>query len=423
MKNFKHKISYIALCILFFPLRFFSYKFIHSLGNTIGAFIYYVIPLLRKRSLGNLALATDLKLDNQQIQKYAKESIQNLVINCLEIEKLSFESDVRAIATCENPHIALDILKQEKGIVFFCGHQANWEVLFLDASSRMQGGCIGKELSNPYLYQKLLKTRQKFGGKVLTPKNASTEALNLLKHKKFIGIVGDLAILDSGYCSNFLGRNAWSSPLPALLAFKTNSPIIVLSCVRKNGHYFIKYSDPIWPDKSQPRELEIQRLMNTSIHLLCESIKENPGQWLWSLYRWKQKHPGKIFNKYRIDCLGMIIPQAKDLQKDALELLILFRKIYQTEYFILFAPKNLESLITIPLDDIIFYEEEKECVKDDYRIKFLIDLSNNPSISRHYKKLSAVRVLTLKDIAKALPQKPNASWEDKLNAILIKPSK
>ena len=60
-------LSYIVFRIFAFPLQFLPYKLLHNLGKILGLAVYYLYPKYRKRSLSNLALATDLHLTPEQI--------------------------------------------------------------------------------------------------------------------------------------------------------------------------------------------------------------------------------------------------------------------------------------------------------------------------------------------------------------------
>ncbi|NDD58565.1 MAG: hypothetical protein EBZ47_04825 [Chlamydiae bacterium] len=415
-----YPLFYFFSCIIFFPLRFLSYRSIHRIGNFLGLCSYYLAPPLRKRALTNLALAKELKLSNDQIIKYAKESIQNLAITCLEYEKFFFEKHIHKIASCVNPEEAKAILDSGKGVIFFCGHQANWEVLFLEGTLRMPGVAIGRPIKNQHIYKKGLSIREKFGGKIVPPKNAFKEGLRALKQGKFFGIVGDQGMPDSGFCSNFLGRNAWTSPLPALLSYRTQCPIIVATTVRKDHHYFITYSKPIWPDVCQPIEKETTRLMNIALSIFSQSIQENPGQWLWIHNRWKQKKRGTLLSKYRKDSITVIIPNNPSREKDYLEILQVLRDIYDQEYLILWAPKAFKNAISTNVDDLILYERESECFQKNFKVKLLINLTNNPLLSLYYKILSASSVITLSKISKTCRNFQSTSWESKLELLLKK---
>lgn len=275
-------INYFLFRFFTFPLQFLPYSILHKLGRLLGLLIYYAYPNYRKRALSNLALATDLHLSLQQITQLAKSSMQNLAITFLEYPRLYQETNISHIARCENPEYAASLLQQGQGVIFFCGHQANWELLFLEGSSRMPGVAIGRPIKNKPLYKWVLRLRQKFGGIIIPPKDAYRASVKALKAGKFLGIVGDQGMPNSGFSSPFLGRTAWTSPLPALLSKRTGCPIIVATIRRENDSYLIHYSDPIPPQES------VEAQMHQVLDLFQESIKKRPQEWLWVHNRWKQ---------------------------------------------------------------------------------------------------------------------------------------
>ena len=414
----KDKIKYRLLRCFTYPLGFLPYRVIHALGKGMGLCAYYLLSNFRKRTLSNLALASGLQLKNEQIPCIAKKSFQNLMITCLEYEKFGREKNIQNIAHCENPKKALDLLKEDKGIIFFCGHQANWEILFLEGTSRMPGVAIGKPVKNPYLYDWVLSIRQKFGGVIITPKNAIKEGLRTLRHGTFLGIVGDQGMPDSGYESPFLGRMAWSSPIPAMLSYRTGRPILVATTTRKKGKYAIHYSDPIWPDTEKPMEQEIPRLMETALGLLEESIKENPDQWLWQHNRWKQQLPGSIPKKFRHDSLCVILPKNPSHFEKVKGALPHFRELYPTEYILFLAPSIYKEELSFLKEEIMWYEDESDCLIDDYRFKLVFNFTGKKNIKHHFTQRSAFEVLDYKDLVKLSNKPSDAPLQDLLSKAL-----
>ena len=112
----------------------------------------------------------------------------------------------------------------------------------------MPGVAIGRPIKNKLLYNWVTSIRQKFGGKMIAPQNAIREGLRGLKKGAFLGIVGDQGMPNSGFSSPFFGRNAWTSPIAAILSHRTGSPIMVATTHRSEGKYSIHYSEPIWPN-------------------------------------------------------------------------------------------------------------------------------------------------------------------------------
>lgn len=376
-------VSYLAFRLITFPLTFFPYKWLHALGNRLGLIVYHCYPKYRKRALSNLALASDLELSPEAIVRLAKASLQNLMITALEYPKLAREGEIHQLATCENPKTAEEILKTGKGVIFFCGHQANWEILFLEGTSRMPGVAIGRPIKNSDLYRWVITIREKFGGKIIPPSNALKEGLRALKSGKFLGIVGDQGMPDSGFSSLFLGRRAWTSPLPALLSLRTGCPIIVATTRRENGHYFIHYSDPIWPTP----EKEPDAIMRTILAIFEKSIKERPSEWLWTHNRWKQQLPGKVKKTFRQDAICLIFPDDPTI----IESFSSIRKIYPTEFLTAFVPEK--TTIKLPLDiEVKRYRTIDDILVPDYRFKLILNFTQDKRVEPHFRQLSALTV-------------------------------
>ncbi len=396
-----HAFSFLLIRLLTLPMAALPYRAIHRIGALLGSLAYYLMPKFRKRAWSNLLLATDLKCTEKQMKQIAKGSFQNLMITCLEYPKLALEKNMAAIALCENPEKANEIMQTGKGVIFFCGHQANWEILFLEGTSRMPGVAIGRPIENRLLYNWVLSIRQKFGGKIITPQHAIREGLRALKRGAFLGIVGDQGMPDSGYSSPFLGKRAWTSPIPAILAYRTGTPIIVATTRRTEGKYRIHYSDPIWPNPEAPLEKEIDRMMRESLARLEESIRKNPEQWLWQHNRWKQQTLDLINPPFRQESICIILPPDPSLFPH----LETFRKIYPFEFLTFFVPQGFES--AIPLSDVEILTYTTPFIKD-YRFKLVFNFTHHP-LRRHFLGLSAFHVFTLKDLKKIAGEAENLS--------------
>ncbi len=355
-------INYFCFRVFTFPLQFLPYPFLNKLGQALGLLIYHAYPKYRKRSLSNLALATDLHLSPEQIVSLAKASLQNLAIAILEYPRLYRETNISKIATCENPDYAASLISQGKGVIFFCGHQTNWELLFLEGTSRMPGVAIGRPIKNKPLYNWTLRLREKFGGKIIMPRDAYRASVKALKEGKFLGIVGDQGMPDSGFSSPFLGRDAWTSPLPALLSKRTGCPIIVATIRRENGKYIIHYSDPI----EFAGDLTDQ--MTKVLDLFQASIKARPHEWLWIHNKWKQQLPGRLKKPFRQDSVALIFGN----NPEHLEWLPTLRELYPKEQLTAFVPEGIH----IPSAPCEVKTYTGNPFENDYRFKLIIDFSH-----------------------------------------------
>src|SRR5689334_5438637 len=106
-----HSIFFIVLQIVFWPVRWLPFAAIHKLGAFLGTILFYASAKFRKRSLSNLALASALKLEHEDLYRIAKESLENLMITCLEYFKFASLSSVKGVIECENPEQAQELMQ------------------------------------------------------------------------------------------------------------------------------------------------------------------------------------------------------------------------------------------------------------------------------------------------------------------------
>lgn len=397
------RLSYYCIRVFTFPLSFLPYRALHALGRFAGTLGFYCLRAYRKRALSNLSLAPALQLQSEaHLFRIARESFQNLAINCLEYARFARESHFANVIECENPQEAADLHKRGVGLIFFCGHLSNWETLFLDGTTRMRGIAIGKPTRNDHLYQWIVSIRQKNGGLIIDPRRALKEGLRHLRRGTFLGIVGDQGMPDSGYTFPFLGRNAYTSTAPALLSYRTGSPILVATTRRVRGGYKIRYSPPLYPDLTRPLDEEVPRLMDQALTHLQNAILQSPGEWLWQHNRWKQLTPEIVYKRFRHDAIGIVLPEDPAPFREAIETL---RTIY---------PTNFLTTYTLPLPR-------------DYRPKLIFNFTSSPLVAPHFERLSAFETLDipalkqlatpytgddLSELLKRALTRPNTLWKD-----------
>lgn len=273
----------------------------------------------------------------------------------------------------------------------------------------MPGVCIGRPTKNRALYNWILSIRQKYGGTVIPPKNAIREGMRALKNHYFLGIVGDQGMPDSGFCSPFFGRLAWTSPIAAMLAYKMECPIIVATTRRIQGRYSIHYSDPIYPMPKEPIDQEVKRLMMDALRILEESIQERPGEWLWQHNRWKQQTLDRLKKPFRHDALAVILPDEKELFENLLGHLSTFREIYPTEFIEFFIPEIFAYKVKLPDVELQIYETVDDLMVEDFRPKLIFNFSKYKKANSHFRFLSALSIVNLHDLQHMSGVKDNLS--------------
>lgn len=417
----KHKLAYFFIRTCTYPLGFLPFPALHFLGNRLGTLAYYTLTKFRKRALSNLSLAEGVCSDEKTLIDTAKKSFQNLMINCLEYAKFARIKKTPSILKCENPDEAKRLIDQGTGIIFYCGHQANWELLFLEGTSRMPGVAIGRPVKNSYLYNWVVSIREKFGGTIIPPKKAMKEGFRALKKGKFLGIVGDQGMPESEYAFDFFGRRAWTTPAPAILSYKSKCPLMVASIKREQGQYLIHYSYPIWPNLDAPMEEEIHRMMKEALGLLEEKIRDHPGQWLWQHNRWKQETPINVYYRFRWDSILVILPEDPT---PLLPHLSTLREIYPQAFLTLFVPEAHAESVYLDNAEILAYSRLEDLFIRDYRFKLVLNFSGHPELKNHFLKLSAFEVLDEAGLKKCAEEhlNPNDDFSLLLKKALTRPN-
>lgn len=385
LKALHHRLQYLAIKAFGKVIEFLPYALIEWIGNRLGLLLYHAFPKFRKRALSNLSLATKLNLNEEELVSIAKKSLQSLCITFLQYPKIRKEKNMDHLVTCVNPRIAETLIQEGKGIVFLCAHQANWELFFLEGCLRMPGVAIGRPIKNTSLYDYVVSIRERFGGQIIPPKQALKEGLRALKQGKFLGIVGDQGMPESPFSSVFLGRKAYTTTAPALLAYKTGSALIVATMKRENGRYFITYSDPLFPNLDTPLKEDVDRLMEKSLTILENSIIEKPEEWMWIHNRFKQETANHVFYRYRQDSILFILKSFDQIDFN------LVRKLYPKAFITVYVENKPPAANELGIEVICI--GSRDSLKRDYRFKLVFNFTEKPKINRYFKKLAALDVI------------------------------
>lgn len=367
----------------------------------MGNLSYWLIPHLRKRILSNLTLAKELSFTKKELFTIARKSLQHLCITCLEYPYLHRKKgDVDQIIQTDHQQIAHNLQNNPQGVVFFCAHQANWELPFLKLSQYVPGIALARPFRNRPLFNWLKGIREAHLGRIVPPKDALKESSKALKNKQFLGVVSDQAYPASAYSAPFFGRRAYTSCICALIACKNKVPLRVVSSYREKGKQIICVSDPILPNKEKSLKAQVKSMMDEVMIQLQKSIRNHPEQWMWLHNKWKQPTPQKLKRDFRHESILIILPShTKDFDHWHSKIQ-LFHTYFPNHFISILLPDHFKGDLPIEEAEKIYYSNEKELFLQDFRFKQVFDFSGVSGISNHYKKLCALQVTTLPKLCK-----------------------
>jgi KDO2-lipid IV(A) lauroyltransferase len=279
--------------ILSIPLAVLPLPWSRKAGELLGLLLFYIWGSRRKIALENLtetAKAHALIL-SQPAETIIRHNFKNLGKSLAEVIKIYYglgRTIIEAvhIEGIEHLHVAR---AKGKGVLLITGHCGNWELLALSASARLFPiSIIARPINNPYINKFVERARGKYGNSIIYKKNALKPIMQGLKKNACIGILMDQAVIpDEGYVINFLGRGAWTTKMPALIARKTGAAVIPAFILRDGHEHRIR----VYPEvklSDDDAESAVKTDTEKFSRFIEEYIREQPSEWLWIHRRWKR---------------------------------------------------------------------------------------------------------------------------------------
>ncbi|MBI1812098.1 MAG: lysophospholipid acyltransferase family protein, partial [Nitrospirae bacterium] len=169
----------------------------------------------------------------------------------------------------------------------------NWELVAIASSYKLLDiSAVARRSNNPYINKFIEKARQRYGNSVIYKKGALRNIIERLREGGSVGILMDQAVLsDEGYVIDFLGRGAWITKMPALIARKTGAAVLPAFIHRTDkGHRITIYPEVKLSDIADKEKAVIEDTKKFS-GFIEAYVKEYPSEWLWIHRRWKRVNP------------------------------------------------------------------------------------------------------------------------------------
>ncbi|MEG0037104.1 MAG: hypothetical protein RSB82_03250 [Victivallaceae bacterium] len=432
IKNYVNQLkelpTFLSIVFMKTVLECFPDKVIRYIGNQLGILLYFFIPALRKTAHLNLNLIYGNEKTRKEKIAIAKKSLKHMAITLLEIitvNKTVRDIDLKIkIRTDENnKHIInnqqlkelFELLDSRKGVIFFCGHQANWEMPFLFITGKYAGIALAKTVKNSKIQNYLTKLRETRKGSIISPGNGISKSISALEKGKFIGIVGDQAFLRSDYSYPFMGYKAWTTTSPALLAYKTSCPVFGVSLKRYEKYHEITLTPPIFANKKSEIKEEIVRIMDSLLAHLEKGVQEAPEQWMWFHKRWKQKLNPKILKAYHYSFILILLPEA--VSDTLLSLTQDLCLLYQGADISVAIAKTT----TVPLPTTItkiIYDGIEQIKTIPNKFQMVFDFIDSRKLRKFYKKTGSLKIFKKN---KFIKKECHLQHDDILRKTFLKP--
>lgn len=179
---------------------------------------------------------------------------------------------------------------QGKGLIFLTGHCGNWELVALAYARLFNSSMsvVARRQNNPYLNRMVETMRMRYDNRVIYKDNALRNMISVIRGNGVIGLLVDQAVFpEEGSLIPFLGRPAWASKAPVLLARKTGVAVLPSFIHREGDRHVIEMHPALEFSGDSSEEgwrLDVKQYSETiEQFIICY-----PTNWYWVHRRWKR---------------------------------------------------------------------------------------------------------------------------------------
>lgn len=268
-------------------------------GRLLGRFSTVLIPKRRRIAIDNIRQALpamtrdpDWRLQEQTAEEIAAKMFEHLGMSLVETARLYHGRGVKIVEQIEvrgGEHF--DQAKARgKGIIFLTGHCGNWELAALGLAHHFKStmSVVARRQNSPYLNSMVEKMRQRYNNRIIYKHEAFKNMLAVFRKNGMVGLLVDQAVFpEEGALVDFLGRKAWASKGPVVLARKAGTAVLPAFIHREADRHVIE----IYPELSFSGDNSAEG-MAADVKLYSSKIENfiirHPYDWYWVHRRWKR---------------------------------------------------------------------------------------------------------------------------------------
>ena len=286
MKKISYLIQFFLIIIFFFIFKIIGLKFSRLISKNIFSKIG---PTFRSKKVisRNLDIAfpkNDEKkkklIEKKMWEYYGKIFAEYMFLSNFRYHKLKDNVFLKGQEKLEK------IKLEKKPVIFISGHFDNFELLAMQIElSGIELAAIYRPLNNIFLNPIMENLRNKYICKKQIKKGiaGTKELVKNFKSGSSIALMVDQRV-SQGILSEFFGKKAYTTTIPAQFAKKYNCKIVPIHIDRDEKDFFtIEVLNPL----EFPKNYSIETITQELNKVLENIILKNPAQWIWTHNRWK----------------------------------------------------------------------------------------------------------------------------------------
>ena len=271
-----------------------------AVGTLIGDFWFHFLGVRRHIVLQNLKIAFKNTFSLTELMDLAKKNFRHYGIVLCETMLLpiyphrSFfkqmvisDKDWEPFGQC---------LREKRGAFLLTAHIGNWEMMCHYGAYRgMKMTVVTKKFKIQWIHDLWFLFRKNPHVKYADVQGTAMELLTRVRDGEFVAMMLDQHMQPPvGIDSRFFGEKVGSIRSLALLALRSQTPVIPVFVARENdGRYHI-YSEGLIEPPKTPKKLDLEETLRSMTQEYSDRIEKwvrtYPEQWMWLHRRFKLSH-------------------------------------------------------------------------------------------------------------------------------------
>lgn len=286
--------SVLIYYVIVIPISHLPFGILYFISDIVYFLLYFIVGYRKKVVRENLKNSFP-ELSYKERSAIEKKFYKHFADFLVESTKSLSISNKAIKERCDliNPEEVHKYFDQGKDVIVLCGHYNNWEYYAVGIAQQMKHKTIAafRPLKNKFFNGKILKSRQRFGMKMLSMREIPRFFANKPNDSPILSVmVNDQSPGDpkTAYWNTFLNQDTgWMKGAEKLA--KKYDQVILFGAIRKKkrGFYEVSFS-PISEDITKEPDGFV---LDKHAEYLEMVIREHPQYWLWSHRRWKHKRP------------------------------------------------------------------------------------------------------------------------------------
>jgi KDO2-lipid IV(A) lauroyltransferase len=288
-------IRVLVIKSVLYACAFLPLPLIHGVGAAFGWGLFMIPNRIRQTSEINIAQCWP-ELSTSAQGKLLRASMIETGKTIIESGALWLRpgtSTLRLIKRVEGSELVEQAIASGNGVILATPHLGAWECAGLYCAASFNITCLYRPLKITGLEKLVLQARSRMGGRYLPATGRSIRILyKTLEQGNAVAMLPDQEPqAGNGIFSPFFGIPAYSMVLPARLAARSGTPVILVCCERLSWGRGYRLHFRATPAATNP--VSINAAVDATNKAIEDCVRECPTQYQWGYQRFRTRPAGE----------------------------------------------------------------------------------------------------------------------------------